>query len=114
MNVLKVMKESAALHDDNGDLIAKAAMIKARDSVAELIEITSWKPIDSAPKNASILISGGTYNVERYENLPCDFVTIAYWYRDHWRGSQEEGHDEWYVHLPTHWMPLPEPPKASP
>lgn len=38
MNVLEVMKESAALHDDNGDLIAKAAMIKARDSVAELIE----------------------------------------------------------------------------
>jgi len=38
MNVLEVMKESAALHDDNGDLIAKAAMIKARDAVAELIE----------------------------------------------------------------------------
>lgn len=70
-----------------------------------------WQPIETAPKQGAILIAGGLY--QYYEHSRSEFkgICIAYWYQDHWRGDQNEGHDEWNIHWPTHWMPLPELPK---
>lgn len=72
-------------------------------------------PIESAPKDGTrVLIAGGTFAV--YDHMDLDasnFVTMAYWdkVRMHWHGEEANAHDEFNCHLPTHWMPIPEPPK---
>lgn len=74
-----------------------------------------WRPIETAPKGTTVWIGGGVYRTDQDltdDWRPCTFVTAAY-LRDgdkEWRGDQL-AHDEFYWHLPTHWMPLPEPPK---
>jgi len=68
-----------------------------------------WKTIDSAPRDGSyILLSfpggvhAGKFNDDRFAKKPRPYFDGdrtylgILWYRDH---------------QPTHWMPLPEPPK---
>ena len=76
--------------------------------------MSDWKPIESAPKDGTqVLITGGTAEVCDYQATFVGAVGIAFWdvTRDHWHGNEANAHDEFYVHKPTHWMPLPEPPK---
>lgn len=85
---------------------------KARDG--EAAEMDGWQPIETAPKDGSaILIYGGTYSYSIYADEPFDGVSIARWYRFHWRGEDRQAHDDWYSHNPTHWQPLPNPPQHS-
>ena len=76
---------------------------------------SAWQPIEAAPKDREILVCGGT--IESNDGwsapLPCKSASIAYWYRNHWRGEDCQAHDEWLVHEPTHWMPLPSPPQTK-
>lgn len=73
-----------------------------------------WAEISTAPRDGTpILIAGGTYEYDGYGPYPFLRVVIAYWYRDHWRGEDRQAHDEWYVHEPTHWLPLPAPPEGE-
>lgn len=74
-----------------------------------------WLPIESAPRDGTdILIAGGTYSAYDHNDLPAGrMVSIAYWDKSmggHWHGDEANAHDEWHVHKPTHWMPLPPPP----
>ena len=71
-----------------------------------------WRTIESAPRDRLIMIAGGTFSSDNYHDLPQKCATIAYWYRDHWRGDDMPAHDDWKMHKPTHWQPLPEPPAA--
>ncbi|WDI91963.1 DUF551 domain-containing protein [Xanthomonas campestris] len=74
--------------------------------------MSEWREIESAPKDGTkVLLGGGTYSYGMYVGENYSDVTIAYWYVDHWRGEDRPMHDEWNTHNPTHWMPLPEPPK---
>jgi hypothetical protein len=63
----------------------------------------SWQPIETAPMDGSVVIVGG------YEPL--------YAGGDEWRSSHARynSYGVWECGLvwvtPTHWMPLPEPPK---
>lgn len=67
-----------------------------------------WQPIETAPKDRTdILIAGGTYSVRDYPDLKFSGVGIAFWDRDHWHGNEDNAHDEWCRHQPTHWQPLP-------
>jgi len=57
--------------------------------------MSEWQPIETAPKDGSIIIvDGGT----------------AYWHRGYasWFSCSAQRPIDWNV---THWMPLPEPPK---
>lgn len=60
--------------------------------------MSEWQPISTAPKDLTVILvwdmSGRTGEIE-----------LAYWERDRW--SNYEG----FTIEPTHWMPLPEPPK---
>lgn len=59
--------------------------------------MTKWLPIESAPK---------------------DGVEVLTWDGD-WVRVAEHAHDDFWrtlglaTHKPTHWMPLPEPPKEN-
>jgi hypothetical protein len=86
----------------------------ALDHAIATIERERWRPIAEAPMDgADILICGGTYCVGWDEGLPMGReVSIAFWDKSiggHWHGNEANAHDEWRVHKPTHWRPLPDP-----
>lgn len=75
-----------------------------------------WQPIETAPKDGTnILICGGTFDSddESYGDMPYPGVSVAYWDQrrlsPHWHGETRDAHDSWFVHKPTHWMPVPLP-----
>lgn len=75
--------------------------------------MADWQPIETAPKdNTDILLWNGRFvSVGRW-NI-CEFYTRAqpYWAteRGYMFGVQYDRACQ-----PTHWMPLPEPPKVTP
>jgi hypothetical protein len=58
--------------------------------------MSDWKPIETAPKSGNLL--GWT---PRWE-----YPRVVYWLENQWETMLD--HCE-----PTHWMPLPEPPKKT-
>ena len=74
---------------------------------------SEWKPIDSAPRDGRFIDVWG---------FGQRFTDVQYKYGDWWQLYTDEdgfidtrqlkvGHG--YIQ-PTHWMPLPEPPEATP
>jgi hypothetical protein len=66
----------------------------------------SWKPIETAPKDGGkVDLWAKLWNPKTDDFYRCRF-TDCYWSPvDHeWRGVPQE-------FRPTHWMPLPDPPK---
>jgi hypothetical protein len=78
-----------------------------------------WRPIEDAPKDGTeVLVAGGTfYNSTSTftDDLPFIGPSLACWddYCREWRGENSGGHDEFFYYKPTHFMPLPSPPKAE-
>ena len=70
---------------------------------AGLIE---WQPIETAPKDGTdiLVMTGETMHVVRWINIHGDF---DYWAVD----DNKHGPFTLRGKAPTHWMPLPEPPK---
>jgi len=72
--------------------------------------MNEWQPIETAPKDGSAVMLID----ERCEYLP-DRWAIAYWRPDSWandwRVCGADGRDYQTDIEPTHWQPLPEPPK---
>jgi hypothetical protein len=76
---------------------------KMLERVTEAVEgFPRWHPIETAPKLVECLIATDSH--ER----GCVIATLCKLGPDEWRWVDEE-HEEW--RNPTHWMPLPEPPK---
>lgn len=76
------------------------------EKLARVSDKTEWQPIETAPKDGThILGFDGSY-----------MTTVEWWEPSHktepgsWNLVQGciRGYSEWE---PTHWMPLPEPPK---
>lgn len=64
-----------------------------------------WLPIESAPRDAVILI-----RLEpKYESV---YQVKAMFDGEHWI-SLEDAENFWEASVPTGWMPLPEPPKED-
>ena len=63
-----------------------------------------WQPIESAPKDGTRILLGWKLQ---------EAVIVARWVAPDTRGDLvwELDEDGSYVKAPTHWMPLPEPPK---
>jgi hypothetical protein len=67
-----------------------------------------WQPIESAPKDGSWIVVGARLNGELWH------VSSARYdgeYRKPWLNWD---FDDPFYDAPTHWMPLPAPPKATP
>jgi len=78
-------------------------MLKISNESQEIM--SEWKPIDTAPRD-------GTYVLGYREGE--GWMTVIYWsdylYKGgNWRALYCEKGDWW----PTHWMPLPQPPKKE-
>lgn len=100
-----------------------SGFVLKHEDVYELLKVASikrepgWQPIDTAPKDKAILVSGGTYcrNSTPYPfESELKSVLIAYWddREKCWEVPNTETQDyDADVVRPTHWMPLPAPPE---
>lgn len=64
----------------------------------------SWQPIETAPKRGDVLV---------YCSDTCEQM-VAFWSRrlEGWQFALGP-YDGAHICTPTHWMPLPEPPKED-
>lgn len=77
--------------------------------------MTDWQPIKKAPKDRSIII--GWFRPAGHGLLSTEWNTRCAWW-----DKEEKAWTDWAVesfsyeevqhYNPTHWMPLPEPPKG--
>jgi hypothetical protein len=69
----------------------------------------SWKSIDIAPLDREVLVTNGKFvSVARWDTQPYHKRPRPYWHMERFgHGSNWQQRDN----QPTHWMPLPEPPK---
>ena len=71
--------------------------------------MSEWQPIDTAPKDGTEILLGGLYAKKKWTQSVGSRVG-EYWM------SNDGGDPEWSSILffkPTHWMPLPAPPKKG-
>ena len=62
--------------------------------------MSTWQPIETAPKNDVIIVTDGGYYI------------MAFWQSGEWIAGFVSDTVSLTIKLhPTHWMPLPEPPK---
>ena len=72
----------------------------------------NWQPIETAPTNTSILVyipNTEHYGPGIYRAIKVDMGTGVRWHTSALYG----GWDIDAIYTPTHWMPLPEPPKGG-
>lgn len=82
---------------------------------------TEWRSIETAPRDVEVLVydPDRPVTLSRFNSSSRGWLYVAYWSeRDGVGRSRPEGYwmsnadDDDYLHgEPTHWMPLPEPPK---
>ena len=79
-------------------------------ATAAIAECFKWQPIETAPKDGSWVIV-----VFPYSPPMVSLATYKPQFRRGGRGGQSAGWRSYHERLseisPTHWMPLPEPPK---
>jgi hypothetical protein len=75
--------------------------------------MAEWQPIETAPKDGTRILV-----------VDCGFVQIARWDEEFDNYNDRQGVPAWatfacddgfyseYAENPTHWMPLPEPPRV--
>jgi hypothetical protein len=73
------------------------------------VTVSEWQPIETAPKDGSILIGRGSYDPNDSDNMLAVAMRFQgeLWYRENAGGGFNlDCH-------PTHWMPMPAPPKPQ-
>ena len=72
---------------------------------------TAWQPIETAPKDAFVLLAGPS----GYTTIETVFTTgrmCSDYHKGRWIDHANDDLTDWGFE-PTHWMPLPTPPKRS-
>lgn len=82
---------------------SKGDMLKLVDEIATEL---GWRPIETAPKD-------GREFLACYARQGC-VVELVRWNRPHEVFMCKGEHIPGFMSNATHWMPLPEPPKATP
>jgi hypothetical protein len=78
-------------------------------SEAGSIEMTEWQPIETAPKDGTaILIWPAQSSFTGDDTI--SYVVRWHDWKEAWIEASGEEYDTFY---PTHWMPLPPPPKKG-
>lgn len=81
------------------------------EMLCDLIKATSWQPIETAPKDGTVILLMGPSG---YANIPYR-AHVGYWQNYVMRpgGDWRNHSDDWFMDDgadATHWMPLPPPP----
>lgn len=99
----KEINEALGLTDETGDDALRKGLETIKALKAErdaLLEARAWRPIETAPKDQSSILIIDSDN----------FITIGEFSEK--RGCFANTEECWKIETPTHWMPLPEPPKG--
>jgi hypothetical protein len=108
-------------YDRSPDRYTLAEIAEARDKIHAIAllqrqpsepKAEAWQPIESAPR-VPILVCGGTYTHDSgdYPVWPLETTALVCpGRRGTWVTNAEDGE---YVYSPTHWQPLPAPPKRA-
>jgi hypothetical protein len=97
--------------EDSGKQLANFALIWLADDRERLLALSTWQPIETAPRKGSILAA---YKYDRRWALE-----VAEWDKKYhtfsggrgaWIGFGLSGDEESRELNPSHWMPLPAPP----
>lgn len=68
--------------------------------------MSNWQPIETAPKDGTCVLVWVDVHGEHVTSVP--YACAAYFGGDWWRDRRT---GQFLVGRPTHWQPLPEPPK---
>lgn len=99
--------------DIGGDMpVSPKELGEAIQYAIDQLKANQWQPIDTAPKNKNILIIGGKIKTQLDEEWDCNYPVIASGSKGHFLVAHGCYYDTW-VYNPTHWMPLPQPPKGQ-
>ena len=74
--------------------------------------MSEWHPIETAPKDGTLIVLWDGYYKVRVTNAKWDF---HYWMNGVPQGGKTWGRDDRdgpFCEDPTHWMPVPAPPGA--
>lgn len=94
------IKELETCCEYNGDLFDQAEI-----RIAELEAERTWRPIETAPQDERVLVSGSGGDAE-YVGWAILTSYDGYWH-------EEDSFCLYGSSTPTHWMPLPLPPKEE-
>jgi len=85
----------------------------AKADNARLREAQAWQPIETAPKDGTLFVAVGFVKEHAYATVGgfelWDIEEGIWGFHDHNASEWFEDEKDW----PTHWMPLPEPPKET-
>lgn len=62
--------------------------------------MSEWQPIETAPKDGTYILGYGEHDHRGH------YIDAIHWWHDRWTIEWMSGFQR-----PTHWMPLPAPPK---
>ena len=80
---------------------------------AALAQATTWQPMESAPKDGTNILAWlATWEMPAFVNWRVGRSGIAMWNDAVEHDNEMDGSDA-YSHPPTHWLPLPAPPKPT-
>lgn len=117
-----VIKELLELREQAETLMRRLeARNHIRQIIEELLELREqvrWRPISEAPKDGTrVMLYRPTSHYQWTRVVAGEFKTDQYAKkpRPFWTHDREmlSGMAEVRAHQPTHWMPLPEPPKEE-
>lgn len=81
-----------------------------------MTQTSDWQPIETAPKDGTEILVSRLYQTGKRKRIP----EICYWHetieedkydKKYWCVGGDYYGIKWLAPNPTHWMPLPEPPK---
>ena len=72
----------------------------------------TWQPIETAPWNAEVLLTGESGYCKPHDRFYINGYRVKDWHRGEWNDATGTRLSDagW---TPSHWMPLPEPPKED-
>ena len=79
---------------------------EARAFFAAMVERTTWRPIETAPKDGTRIMLAVICRNKAQQGKEPEFYILASWCYDHWSPFVP---NEW-----THWIPLPTGPEPQP
>lgn len=82
--------------------------------------MSEWQPVETAPKDGGYIIAGSFRNgdelcwVKHSRWITSDEIAEIEGYdSEDWEPGWTNGNDESEICFPTHWQPLPTPPKEA-
>lgn len=103
----RIAKEiaDAGINGFGNAVMAEADRLRTLDASGK--DRREWQPIETAPKDRTFVLLSGF----EYDRPPARWIELGHFTGHVW---QQDGMlNGEYLYEPTHWMPLPAPPRAK-